>query len=346
VSRLRHGTTAAARRPVLTDGPIRLDLLVNPYGPSVQVFDALAAGDDLHLPSCEREARLQSRLAQVSGVPPEWVVLANGIDELLSIVFLWRRARGPIVLFPPTDPADAWRASQHGLDVVEICRSPRFALDLMPEVCRRIPAEAAAIVASPNDPTGTLLGAQDAVRLTRCADVVVVDERHGEYSGRTLIPLVREFDNLIVLHTFETWAGLAGLPLAYAVAPPRLAKELAQYRRPTGIAAGAVLAAGASLDDLAYLRMTVRRVREEKSRLYRMLRKLNMVTPLPSWANFLLARVERGDTGYFVRELARRGIRVHWPQQPELVNFLRISATRPDQTDVLKQALIEIAVPL
>ena len=320
-----------------------MDLLANPFGPSLSVQDALAGCDELHLPAGRRQDRLHRRLAQVVGFPPEWLLLANGIDELLGMLALWRRNRGPMVFFPPSDPMETRRAALHGLEVVEVRRAPTFALGLEPETAADVPSVSTALVASPNDPTGTLLGTQDAVRLTRACDLVVVDERHAEYSGRSLLPLVREFDNLLVVQTFETWAALAGLPLAYAICPPRLLRELGAYGRPGGVAMAAVVAAEATLDDLAYVRATVQRVREERSRLYRTLRKLNMVRPLPSWANFLLARVERGDAGWIAGELARRGILVHRPTQIELSGCLRISASRPDHTDALKQALIDIA---
>jgi histidinol-phosphate/aromatic aminotransferase/cobyric acid decarboxylase-like protein len=94
------------------------------------------------------------------------------------------------------------------------------------------------------------------------------------------------------------------------------------------------------------MRGAISRVREEKSRLYRTLRKLNMVRPLPSWANFVLVRVERGERDYYVRELAERSIVVHRPAQPELEQFFRVSATNAEQTHALKVALIEAALPL
>ena len=345
MSRPRSGAITAPRRSMPADRPARLDLLTNPFGPTVHVAEALASNDQLHLPACERELRLHLRLARVLGVPPDWLLLANGIDELLRMILLWRRDR-PLVLFPPSDLEDERRAELFGMDLLAIPRTADFALDIDPGWRTEIPRGATALVTSPNDPTGTLLGNQDAVRLARACGLVVVDERHAEYSGRTLIPLVREFENMLVVQTFETWAGLAGIPVAYAIAPPRLIAPLEDYRRPGGLTMGAVLAASATLDDLAYVRATVRRIRAEKASLFRMLRKLNMLQPVPSWANFMLVRIERGDPDHFARELARRDIQVHRPPHLELVDCLRISATRPDHTLALKHALVEIAAPL
>jgi histidinol-phosphate aminotransferase len=331
------------RRAPPTERPIRLDLLVNPYGPSIRVLEAIAAADDLHWPSGEREGRIRERLSAWLGVPTAWLTLASGVDQLLTAILLWRRSAAPVVLFPPSDPSVERHVRLLGVETVTIPRSHRFALDLDPATLPLIiPTGATGLVMSPNDPTGTLLSPQDAVRLIRHCAVVVVDERHGDYSGRSLLPLAREFDNLIIIQTMETWAGLAGLPFAYAIAPPRLSTALAEFLPGPGVPASSLVAAEATLDDLDYVRATVQRVAAEKSRLSRTLRKLNMVRPLPSWANFLLVRAERGSADLFERELAQRDILVHRPPHPELHDCLRLSAVSPEATQALKLALIDI----
>lgn len=338
--------SAPVRRALSCERPIRMDTISNPYGPSIFVQEALAGTGELHLPGGDRETRLHLRLAHEIAVAPDWLTLANGLDDLLDALLLWRRGTGPLLVFPPTDPSLALRAAAHGFEVVEHRRAGWFGVEVGPGDLADLPPGATAYVQHPNDPSGTLLGSQSLVRLTRRCGLVIVDERHAGYSGRTLAPFVREFDNLIVLQSFETWAGLAGLPFAYAIAPPGLNAEFASFRRPGGVAMGAVLAAQATLEDLPYVRATVQRVREERSRLYRMLRKLNMLAPVPSVANFVLAHIERGDAAEYARALARRDIRVHQPQDPSLGAYLRFSAGNPESTDALKRALIAIAAPL
>ena len=87
---------------------------------------------------------------------------------------------------------------------------------------------------------------------------------------------------------------------------------------------------------------TVRRIRDEKSHLFRMLRKLNMLQPLPSWANFLLVQIERGTAQEIQQALAQRDIYVYRPVDPVLDQHLRIAAATPETTRLLKEALIEI----
>jgi len=345
MSRMRP-PAAPERRALITDRPIRMDTTGNPYGPSVYVLEALAGTDELHLPAGERELRLHLRLSHEIGVSPEWLMLGNGIADIVDGLLLRQRTRGPVVVFPPTDSALAARTVDFGIDVVAHERAAWFGLEVGAKPLPLVRENALAYVQHPNDPSGTLLGNQSLVRLTRQNGLVVVDERHAGYSNRTFAPFVREFDNLIVLQSFETWAGLAGLPFAYAIAPPQLIAEIAPFLRPGGVAMGSVLGALATLEDLAYVRATVVRVREERSRLFRMLRKLNVVRPTPSVANFVLARVERGSAAQVAGELAGRDIRVHLPNDPLLADYLRISAVNAEGTDALKRSLIEIAAGL
>jgi histidinol-phosphate aminotransferase len=324
---------------------LQLDQLGNPYGPSIRALEAIASASDLQLANPEREEAVRNRIAEMESVPPSWIMLANGAVELLLCIFLVRRTDGPIVVFPPTDGSVQSLAERVGIETITVPRSHRFAVEVDPAANPDFPKSATVVVQSPNDPTGTLLAPANLVRLTRGSGLVIVDERHGAYSPRSLRPMVGEFTNVAILKSFETWAGLAGLPLAYAIAPARLTEILRQAMvRPP--AAGAVIAAEATLDDLAYVEATVERIRNEKSHLYRTLRKLNMIRPFPSWANFLLARFERGEPANFDRELRARGITLFSPAAPELPDFVRISAAAPDATIALKNALIEIAAGL
>jgi histidinol-phosphate aminotransferase len=331
------------RRLALAGGPIRLDLLANPHGPSLYVQEALAAADGLHLQDLRSEQRLKERLGQMHGVPAEWLVLTNGADEAIMMAMLAQRSWGPVVLYTPSDPVQQRLARFAAVEVVEEARSARYAVEIDAHRPQVAPPAAMAIVQSPNDPTGTLLAAPDAVRLMRRHRVLIVDERHGEYAGRSLLPLVREFDNIAVIQSFEMWAGLAGLPFAYVIARPALGRQIEAFRPAARVSSAAIVAAHATLDDMTYVRATARRVRDEKSHLFRMLRKLNMLQPLPSWANFMLAQIERGTAEQIQQGLAARDIFVYRPLDPRLDRHLRIAAGTPETTRLLKEALIDIS---
>jgi histidinol-phosphate aminotransferase len=337
---------ARARVRDWTGQRYRLDLLANPYGIPDGVRDALSR-DDMSpgSPSALAEG-LRLQLARRAGVSSDWVVLANGIDELHAMIASWRSEQGPVVLFPPSDSSLEKWIRRHAEQVELIQRGRKFEL---PDHARdlQIPKGATSIVMSPNDPTGTVLSVQEAVRLSRQTAITVIDERHAAYSPRTMMPLVREFENVIVLQTFETFAALEGFPLAWAIAPPKIAAEIATQGRPSGVATSSMIVALAALEHMDDIMRSVRWVMLEKGRLYRQIRKLSMISPpYPSWSNFLLCRFERGSTKFFVPRLEQRGVSVATMSDPRLSNHIRVSAVSAEATNALKAALIEIALDL
>jgi histidinol-phosphate aminotransferase len=325
--------------------PIRLDRLTNPYGASPLVAETLAAGDGTGLDPGVLRRRLDRRLASLAGVPEGWVRSANGIDDALRQA-LAGAGDSPLLLLPPADdPAPVLEAARSGRPAVEVWRAASFRPDLDAETAAELPAGTVAVVTSPHDPSGSLLPVQDAVRLARACAWLFIDERCGGFGPRSFATLAREFDNVVVFQTLETWAGLASFPVGWAVASPRTLDRLfGESGR--AVSAGSALAGIATLDDLPAVLASVRRVRDERSRLYRMLRKLNMVQPLPSWAGFVLARATRSSGDDLAAALRERGVLVHRPAAPGLEDVLRIAAGRPADTDTLRGALIEAGLEL
>jgi histidinol-phosphate aminotransferase len=319
----------------------RLDLLTNPLLPSLRVYEALSSEIQLRRPAALLEGALVERIAAMESVPTDWIAIGSGIDDLIVAVLRSYGNPENLVLFPPTDLSVARHAARLGMTPVLIPRSLQFTSDLDRAGLPAFPPNALTIVQHPNNPTGTPTTVHDAVRMIRRSRLLVVDERHAGYGARSLLPLVREFDRVVVLRTFETWAGLASLPISYAIGSPDViaAINVALLLR---VGAGPLIAAHASLDDARSVNLAVARVKDEKARMYRMLRKLNMGRPMPSWANFVLVRVERGDPSLYPDELLKREIRIHVPEQPELSGYFRLSAVSHEATAALRAALIEI----
>jgi len=326
-----------ASADALSRHPIRMDLLDNPYGPPESVSAAFAAlGQEdpaALLPGVEERLRATSTM----GMTPGGILLGAGADALASSLVRSREGV-PLVVFPPVGASDAVRAAAKGRDVVEVRRGPFFGVDVDQETASELPPGSVAYLMSPHDPSGAIAQAQDVVRLARTCSLVIVDERHAGFTPRTLAPLAREFDNVAIVRSLEWWAGLSAFPVAWA-AGSRKALDSAMVDPPT---TGSLIAAVAALDDLRTVEANARRVRDERARLYRMLRKLSIVQPLPSWAGFVLAITELGERDALVAGLEERGIRVHRPDAEGLERAIRVSAGLPAETDALKRALVEI----
>lgn len=163
----------------------------------------------------------------------------------------------------------------------------------------------------------------DAVRLARACQLVVVDERFGEFSNFSLRGVASEFQNIVILASYEKWLTGQESLCGWAIAPPELAASLgiqSQFADPIAIANAIAL-----FQDRRGLETSVRLARQERSRLYRLLRKFSFVEPIPSWGPFMSARVRVVSREKVVEALLDRGIRVHAPQEPDLEEFIRIS---------------------
>jgi len=82
---------------------------------------------------------------------------------------------------------------------------------------------------SPNNPTGNLVSEETVRSIAESTDgIIFLDEAYAEFAEKSLLKLVKDYDNLVVGRTLSKAFGLAGLRLGYAVAPKWIAE---QYRR-------------------------------------------------------------------------------------------------------------------
>lgn len=230
--------------------------------------------------------------------------------------------------------------------MVEAPRNEKFQVDVDRVMASLSPKTKLIFLASPNNPTGNLTPTSDVVRLLRSNSVVVVDEAYYEFAGVTVAPLVEEFPNLVVLRSFSKWAGLAGLRIGYGIFPREIATQLRKIKQPYNVNVAAQVAVKASLEDIEYLRQSVNRIRLERGRLYRQLRKLNLLVPYPSDANFILCRVVRSNASRLKKWLEMKGIFIRYFNTPLLRDYIRISVGRPEDTDRLMKALLEVSTSL
>ncbi len=332
------------------DEILRLDGDENPYGPSLRVLEVLGSAESLHRPGDPEARELRAALDAYALCSRERITVCAGPGEGLERLLREIAAPGAAILVPaPTRPLYAATAARLGMVVIETGPARGFETDIdaMLAVLRERPV-ALAIVPSPNDPTGLTVPATEVVRLLRAELPVLVDESLYEFAGRTVAPLVTEFDNLIVLRDFASWAGLGGLPVGYLLSSRPLAERLraAALFGGTTVAPGraAQLAALASLQDLSPLLAHVKALRQERGRLFRRLRKLNLLQPYPSEANFLLCAMRR-DSAAAVRDYLadHDGILLRAISTPHLPTHLRISVGRAQDTDALMGGLLRLA---
>jgi len=184
----------------------------------------------------------------------------------------------------------------------------------------------------------------DAVRLARACRLLVVDERYGEFSNFTLRGLASEFHNIVIFRSYERWLGSAHSTCGWAIASSDLVERFGMSSRE--ISPAALASAIALLSDRRAVELTARLARQERSRLYRLLRKFSFLSPLPSWGPFMSASVRVVPRAAVVKAFLDRGVRVHAPAEPGLEDFIRIGIGSRTAMEKVRLALADMGPEL
>ena len=337
----------AERAGIPPEKIIRLNGNENPYGPSPAVAKALADFPNFnHYPDPEQR-QLRQALSGYVGVDPERIIAGNGSDELIDMLF--RMFIGPgdnIINLTPTFGMYSLGAEICGGEALSVPRDAEFEIDLEGVKLAITPHTKAIVVCSPNNPTGNMPTEADVRALLDTGILVIVDEAYYEFCGQTLLPLLDEYPNLVLLRTFSKWAGLAGLRIGLGAMHPDLARTMMSVKPPYNVNLAAETALIASLEDMPALLERVNAIVAERERMYGLLSDIPTVKPYPSRANFILCQLPEGSGQQVFEGLCNRGIFLrHW-NNPRLKDCVRTSVGFPEENDAVAAALSELTNPL
>jgi histidinol-phosphate aminotransferase len=276
---------------------IKLGSNENSYGPSPKVFEAIGSVRPERYPEPER---LIDSLADYAGTTPENVLIGAGMDGVMdTLTRLFLDPGDRAVIYPPTFSYYEILTVTAGAEPVFLLRGDDF------DVPTEVPDGAKIVfICSPNNPTGDMIAEKDLRAIVETTEgVVFLDEAYAEFSDQNFLPLASEYENLVVGRTTSKAFGLAGMRLGYAVAPDWIARE---YRRAAppffGITTPSVAAGIAALDDIEYMRRSVKAIRNERYRLRKAIPEFR-----PSGGNFLYLETE-GPSGKVAEKMLRRGV--------------------------------------
>jgi len=339
----RSPETLKGQVEVAPEDIIKLDANENPYGCSPRVTRALTAYRNWHIYPDAAQGRLRQQLQEYAGVDASRIVAGCGSGELLDyILALFVQPGNEVLNCIPTFDMYRTRSLISGGKLVNIPRDDDYAVDIA-AVKRAINEKTRLIiVANPNSPTGTVTPEPDIRALADTGLPLLVDEAYYEFYGKTVVPLLERYPNLMVLRTFSKWAGLAGLRVGYGIFPPEIAGYLLKIKLPYNVNVAALVAVSESLRDVDYLLEKVKAIIGERERMARELKNISWLEPVPSQANFIFCRVLRGSAADLQQKLLLKGILVRYFDQPRLQNSIRISVGRPEQTDTLLRVLREL----
>lgn len=331
----------AGEQPNKTDF-IKLNANENPYPPSPRVLKAIAefdAGALKKYPSANA-VPLVNAIAKREGLKPENVFAGNGTDDVLSLAFrAFFNSEKPI-LFPDI----TYSFNTVWCDILNIPYETIPVDDnfnINPAYYAR--ENGGVVIANPNAPTsvGRDLNFIREILDKNRESVVIIDEAYVDFGGTTAIPLLAEYDNLLITRTFSKSRCLAGMRLGWAMGSAELISALYATKDSMNsypVDSIAQAAGVASFEDEEYFQATLKRVISTRERLAEALREMGFSLP-DSQTNFLFVTHPKYSAKEIFEYLKTRDIYVRWFNKPRIDNYLRITVGTDTETDALIAAL-------
>jgi histidinol-phosphate aminotransferase len=289
---------------------------------------------------------LHERLAEFAGWKADGIISGNGSNELIQASLMVTVGSGTRVLISePTFALYRQITTVLGGEVISVPLNSELTYD--GEALRSAIESASppvTIICSPNNPTGCVIDRRDLQSLLEATrGLIVIDEAYHEFSGQTVVPLLRQYPNLIVLRTFSKAMAMAGLRVGYLLAAPELAQEIAKAVLPYNLNVISQTCALVAVEMYqAKLKPLVNLICGERDRVYERLKEIKGLEPVPSRGNFMLVRSAMSPRLVF-DELLRRDILIRdVSTYPMLGDYFRFSVGTPDENDQLLASLREI----
>jgi histidinol-phosphate aminotransferase len=328
-----------------SQGMVKLDAMENPYAlpPALrkELAEALSRVDLNRYPD-PGARKLREALARRMGVPHGMeLLLGNGSDDLIQIVTLALAREGAVMMYPaPTFVMYSMNAAFSGMKAVPVPLREDYSFDAEAFIARmRAQRPALVFIAYPNNPTGGLYAEEEVARVIGSAPgLVVLDEAYHVFAGKSFLPRLAEFPNLVVLRTVSK-LGLAGIRLGYLAGRPQWLEQFNKVRQVYNVNVLTQAAALFMLERLEVLEEQAARIRAERQKLGAALSAFKGITVFPSEANFFLIRVADADRTF--EALRRQGVLVRNLNSPALRNCLRVTVGTPEENRILLNALRE-----
>ncbi len=322
----------------------------NPLGSSPKAIEAVRQSlGVMHLYPDANCFNLKTRLAAITGISANGILIGNGSDEILMLLSATFLNRGDQIIFAqPSFSEYEFTAKIMGGECIEVPLVD-FAHDLDSLLAAITDRTKMVYICNPNNPTGTIVGAAaiESFMAKVPDDVLVVfDEAYSEYvespefiSG---VKYVKAGRNAIVLRTFSKIYGLAALRVGYALTLPAIAQAVEMITEPFNVNMLAQVAALAAIDDSEHVELSQKVNSDGKKYLYNELEKMG-IEYVPTEANFIFLDTGKNSQEVF-QAMLRLGVIVRTGDIFGHPNFIRVTigtqAENERFIDSLQQVLI------
>lgn len=338
---------------------VRLSSNESPYGPSRAALKAMTDGFGLAWRYPDEYAdMLAEELARLHNVPVDQVLPGNGSGEILKLcAAAFTNKDKKLVVANPTFEAISRHAGVANAEVVRIGLTADYRHDLQKMLAAangtshtQASGTSAGLVyiCNPNNPTASITPKNeisDFLARLSPATIVLVDEAYHHYVDakdyESVIPLVKQYPNLIVARTFSKIYGMAGLRCGYCVTQRANIERMRTHQIFDSVNIMALVAALASLKNTDHVIRGRQLNNEVKKNVCAELDALGY-RYIPSHANFMMIDLRR-DVRPIINALRSRGVEVG-RLFPALPNFMRVSIGTSSEMKLFLSAFRQVMV--
>lgn len=317
---------------------IKLNTNECPYAPAPGV-EKLAAEmncDALRLYPDSNTTPLVNALAEYYHVKPGQVFVGVGSDDVISMAFMTFFNSDKPILFPDVTYSfyDVW---------ADLYRIPykTCALDenwhINPEDYKQ--PNGGVIFPNPNAPTGLYedLSVVEEIIAANQDVIVMVDEAYIDFGGKSALPLLEKYENLLIVQTFSKSRAMAGLRIGFCIGSEKLIKYLNDvkfsFNSYTMNMPAQILGVEAVKDD-AYFKSITAKIQATRERTKKELTELGFSFP-DSKANFIFASHKTVPAKEIYQALREQNIYVRFWDKDRIRNNLRITIGTDEQMDTM-----------
>jgi histidinol-phosphate aminotransferase len=290
-----------------------------------------------------QQRKLKEVIARRRGVAANQLLLGNGSDEVLDLIF---RAfcipnQDKIIVMPPTYGMYKVLANINCISLDEVPLNDDFQL-VTKDILSQISTQTKAIfLCSPNNPSGNSFRREDILTLLQSfTGLVVIDEAYIDFSTqKSLVSDLPSYPNLIITQTLSKAYGLAGIRLGICIASEEIIDILNKIKPPYNINSLTQERAISALVDWDTTQGQITQLIAERKGLFAQLEKISFVEKVyPSDSNFLLVRVDDANKRY--AQLIENDIVVrNRSNQVGCENCLRFSVGTLEENQILIETL-------
>ena len=290
---------------------------------------------------------LNECLAKFADWKPDGIIAGNGSNELIQALLMVTIESGKAVLIcEPTFALYRQVTTVLGGKVVTVPLTSELKYDdeaLLKTVETQQPD--VTIICSPNNPTGCALDETALKSLLRTSrGLVVIDEAYHEFAEHSVVPLLNDYQNLIVLRTFSKAMAFAALRVGYLLAAPDLVREIRKAVLPYNLNAFSQIAAEVAVENYeSELRLLVKQIISERDRVFEELSQMDSVSPVVSKGNFMVVKSGATDPARIFTDLLKSDVLIRdVSSYPMLSDYFRFSIGTPEENNKLIREIREI----